>query len=373
MPIHTIGWGKGHDPSSLWQLSHHTGGTYTFAPDWYSLKDCLAGCVGGMVRGPLYSPRALLTFVRQLSVAVTNFRVHVSVPERRWFRIRKVAGIQSVVLSSDGKDADIDLGELRYGEKREVLVEMEMLPVPHTGEGSPRHRGQAVSTATDEFFYKKTGINPMTLDDMSGNFYDAELEEFVDEVPLFEVDASYRDPAASKNVSRLPYPVLLTVTVTPPSQSGQRSPSAAADPTIVRRRIEVLTSDALTRALLLVSRNNNSQAQRLLSETGRIISALMGNFAPGYNQPSAYRRDPKASNLAYSVLAGCGEDVAIVQQGIENRQTFDQIEKNFAAQQAVVLREQRAWTGRTATERSFWRADNSIYLAHQSARWVANG
>lgn len=34
VPIHAIGWGKTHDPSSLWMLSSHTRGTYTFAKDF---------------------------------------------------------------------------------------------------------------------------------------------------------------------------------------------------------------------------------------------------------------------------------------------------------------------------------------------------
>lgn len=33
-PVHTLGWGKAHDPSSLWLLSNHTGGSYTFVKDF---------------------------------------------------------------------------------------------------------------------------------------------------------------------------------------------------------------------------------------------------------------------------------------------------------------------------------------------------
>lgn len=34
VPIHTLGWGKFHDPSSLWLLSNHTGGSYIFVKDF---------------------------------------------------------------------------------------------------------------------------------------------------------------------------------------------------------------------------------------------------------------------------------------------------------------------------------------------------
>lgn len=306
-------------------------------------------------------------------MALTNVHIHISVPERRWFRIRKVTGVHTSILSSDGKDADIDLCELRAGERRELLVEMEMLPIAQASD-QPRERTPAVSTATDEFFYKRTGIKPMSLGDGGGgNFYDAEFDDMVDEVPLFEVNAAYRDPAIGRTVPHLPYPVLLTVAVGPPNGSPvrQKSPPAGA-PAIVRRRIEVLASDAMTRALLLVGRNNQTQALRLLNETRRIILALMGNYTPSSTQQSnQQRRDLLATNLAYAVLSACADDVGVVHHGLEAGRTFDQLEKNFAAQQAVVLRDQRAWTARTQTEKIFWRADNSIWLAHQSARWTA--
>ena len=35
VPIHSFGYGRSHDPASLWLMSNHTGGTYTFVKDWY--------------------------------------------------------------------------------------------------------------------------------------------------------------------------------------------------------------------------------------------------------------------------------------------------------------------------------------------------
>ena len=30
VPIHSFGYGRSHDPASLWLMSNHTSGTYTF-------------------------------------------------------------------------------------------------------------------------------------------------------------------------------------------------------------------------------------------------------------------------------------------------------------------------------------------------------
>jgi hypothetical protein len=251
IPIHTFGWGKGHDPSSLWLLSNHTGGSYTFVKDLYGLRDSIAGCIGGI-----------------LSVSATAVKLYVSVQEPRWFRIRKVAGISNAIVGADGKEVDITLGELRSGERREILVEVEMSGTSRRNPSSMME-GQGYSSATDDFL-RKAGMNPLSLQDDSNDFYDDEYYTTLDDVPLFEVNASFRDPVASKQISRLPVPVLLMVNIAPPPDSS-RPLSNVSDPAVVRRRVELLCSDMQTRCLLLMSRRNPQQAQRLLTETRRIV------------------------------------------------------------------------------------------------------
>lgn len=117
-----------------------------------------------------------------MSVAATNVRVHISVPERRWFRIRKVAGTSGAIVSSDGKDVDIDVGELRYGETKDIMVEveMEMEPPAKIKQCSP-----GFSSATDEYFLT-IGLDPLALGD-NPEFYEKEYERMATDVPLFEV------------------------------------------------------------------------------------------------------------------------------------------------------------------------------------------
>lgn len=89
VPIHSFGYGRSHDPASLWLMSNHTSGTYTFVKDWYDLRDCIAGCVGGM-----------------MSIGLLNMKLHMKIVDGHRFRIRKVSGGPSSILSSDAQSQD---------------------------------------------------------------------------------------------------------------------------------------------------------------------------------------------------------------------------------------------------------------------------
>ena len=45
VPIHSFGYGRSHDPASLWLISNHTSGTYTFVKDWYVLLSPRCFCI----------------------------------------------------------------------------------------------------------------------------------------------------------------------------------------------------------------------------------------------------------------------------------------------------------------------------------------
>ena len=57
---------------------------------------------------------------------------------------------------------------------------------------------------------------------------------------------------------------------------------------------------------------------------------------------------------ANDVLQACLEDIEQLKNGCNDRVEFDSVTRNFGAQQAVALRDQRAWTSRTATEALFF-------------------
>ena len=352
LPVHAIVYGKGHDPSPLWMISNHTFGTYTFVREWYDLRDTVAGLLGGM-----------------MSIAMTKFNLHLSCQAE--FKVLKTAGSSHSLIGQNGKEVDLELRELRFGETREVLVELDLADQENgsNGEGNPqRYSGSSTSDRAPS----RPGTSAHgSIRGMSVNGDGASNEggvpsavfedQLVDEWPVTEVDCSWHDPAAGRSVARLSHPVLLTVAILPSKAIGS---SAPADPTLVRRRMEVLASDMITRALLIASRKNYAQASRILSETNRIISKVTQSMEEQLSTMEAERargggtrgmsKRETATRGAVEGMKRVSVDLESLVEGLDEQpEMFERDYRNFAAQQAVVLRLQKSWTTRTPSETAY--------------------
>lgn len=320
-----------------------------------------------------------------MSIGLVNMKLHMKIVDSHRFRIRKCSGGPNAIVSSDGKDVHLEVGELRYGERKEMLIELELdnhhdlarMGNDVLGDGA-RHNREL--NATDQFV-ASMGLDALSLGD-GPNLMDGMMERMIDEVPVFEVDGSFYDPAASAQVSRLAHPVLLTVTLLPmqqPARHGTQSPQQQppSDPVIVRRRMELLASDMITRALVLVSRKNFGQAQRIMAETKRILHTVLQNITQSLPPPSVHgstvrNRKELLTLSAVRTLQAVLQDIQALMDALdENVEMFAHDQRNFGAQQAMILRDQKSWSGRTATEKVFWTVDNSVELVGRSADWVA--
>lgn len=101
----------------------------------------------------------------------------------------------------------------------------------------------------------------------------------VEEVPLIQADLTYGDILRDGHLTHSPRPSLLAITMlpSPPKMKAPGrpiTPPIPPHPSIVQRRMELLTSDMLTRALTLVSRSQQERAQHLLTETRGILKGL---------------------------------------------------------------------------------------------------
>ncbi|WVR09056.1 hypothetical protein IAU60_006117 [Kwoniella sp. DSM 27419] len=357
MPVHALGYGRSHDPSPLWLISNHTHGTYTFVKEWYHLRDSLAGVVGGL-----------------LTMAVDNMKLHLTCRDND-FHVIKVSGTTSAILSKNGKDVDIELRELRHGDIREILVELDMEGANGEGSGgnsgpsSPNRDGRfSHAGSSDSGFANGRSSTRRDGHDSNGRYDTSSVgdvnalqdgayqDTLIDEVPVVEVDCSFHDPGAGRSVARLAHPVLLTVAVLP---SMSPSSSVAADPLIIRRRMELLAADMITRALLIASRKNFTHASRMLRETKSIIETIVdglnGHLRPD-NGHGKLGRSKREAQTAFAVdgLLGVVMDLDLLLDGLEeHKELFERDHRNYSAQQAGVLRSQKSWTTRTPTERTY--------------------
>lgn len=163
VPIHTLGWSRVHDPSSLWLLSSHTGGTYTFVKEWNQLRDCIAGAVGGL-----------------FSVAATNMKLHINVLDWPMIRVRKVSPSTSTIVSSDGNEVHVELGEIHYGEQRELLVEMDLIhPAKATigSSGQNTKRLSRYSTQANVNSNIQDGLAGLSVGETMADAYDDMIDE----------------------------------------------------------------------------------------------------------------------------------------------------------------------------------------------------
>ncbi|KAJ9474491.1 RING-type domain-containing protein [Pseudozyma hubeiensis] len=373
--IHCFGYGKTHDPSSLWLLSNHTRGSYTFVREWYQLRECIAGCLGST-----------------MSVALTDVKVHIGVPENNCFRIRKIAGLPGAIISASGKDVDIDIGEIKFGEAKDLLVELELdlaslLPTLMADRQDSKSIGPGPieqGSATDDFM-QRMGIQDLSIVDSDGA--EGFLEQMVEEVGVFEADLSFKDPATGLTTSRLANPGILTLEIdthsTDPLTNGPPGLAAVvAEPTVTRRRLEVLVSEMMTRSLLLISRKNYGQALRVITETRRIIDTVVQALnGPNQNKRrslvvhrSTQKKVREAANQrTISSLMAMMSDLDILSEGLEHqhRSSFDRDGRNFGAQQAMILRDQKAWTTRTDTEYLLFTQDNAAAFTAWSASFAS--
>jgi hypothetical protein len=320
VPIHSFGYGRSHDPASLWLMSNHTSGTYTFVNDWYDLRGCLAGCIGGM-----------------MSIGSMNMKLHMKVVDGNRFRIRKLSGGPSSIVASDGRNVDVDIGELRYGERKEMLVELELDNSDALRQDNAR-RSQRAMNATDRF-NQSLGLDALSIED-TADLTDGMMDRMIDEVPVFEIDGTFYDPAASKHVSRLAHPVLLTVTLLPAGGSSPaRQPNVRSDTVIVRRRMELLASDMITRALVLVSRKNFPAAQKFMNETKRILHTVLQQVSqslppPTSNGAMVRNRKEQLTLTSIRVMQAILHDLQILSDAMEeNVDLFAHDQRNFGAQQ----------------------------------------
>ena len=129
----------------------------------------------------------------------------------------------------------------------------------------------------------------------------------VEEVPLIQADLTYGDILRDGTLTHPSRPSLLAITMLPvnprvKSTSRPLTPPIPPHPSIVQRRMELLTSDMLTRALTLVTRGQHDRAKHLLNETRSILRGLGKGGLPPLPQGGATPKSPVTATNGTSDL-----------------------------------------------------------------------
>ncbi|KAI4108291.1 MAG: hypothetical protein L6R37_001164 [Teloschistes peruensis] len=246
--IHSFGLGLTHKPDAMIELSTRTKASYTYVKDWMMLRECVAGCLGAMQ-----------------TTSHQNVKLKLRLPEGSPAKFVKISGALQITKRATGKDAEAGLGDLRFGDKRDILVQLVIAPDNSSQEHLPQDAWESIVSG---------------LEALGGPFDSDEQRSLsVEEVPLIQADLTYGDILRDGTLTHPPRPSLLAITMLPAnprakSTSRPLTPPIPPHPSIVQRRMELLTSDMLTRALTLVSRGQHDRAHHLLKETRTILKGL---------------------------------------------------------------------------------------------------
>jgi Mg-chelatase subunit ChlD len=271
--IHSFGLGTTHKPDTMVELSTRTKASYTYVKDWMMLRECVAGCLGSLQ-----------------STSHQNVKLKLHLPEGSPAKFVKISGALQVTKRATGRDAEVSLGDLRFGDKRDILVQLSIAPDSSTPDSVPADPWESIISGLEALG------GPLDQDD--GRVVS------VEELPLIQADLNWGDILREGNIAHLPRPSLLAITMLPaPGKKNQNArpatPPIPAHPHIVQRRMELLTSDMLSRALTLVSKSQHDRASYLLAETRSILRGLGKGGLPPLPPPpsSALPPTPKTGEL----------------------------------------------------------------------------
>lgn len=254
-----------HKPDTMIELSTRTKASYTYVKDWMMLRECLAGCLGSMQ-----------------TLSHQNVKLKLKLPEGSPAKFHKISGALQITKRATGRDAEAALGDLHFGDKRDILVQLVIMPDNTSQDQLPQDAWDNIVSGLEALGGPMDSDEQRTLS--------------VEEVPLIQAELNWGDLLREGTIQHT-RPSLLAITMLPASSGQKKSwgnaPAIPPHPHIVQRRMELLTSDMLTRALTLVSRGQHDRAHTLLNETRSILKGLgKGGLPPvppmpaGKSQPS---------------------------------------------------------------------------------------
>ena len=329
--INTFGFGVTHRPQTLVELAAATGGMYNYCKEWMTLREVIGGCVGSLQ-----------------SLSHQKLVIRLRVPASQC-RIVKISGAEKCDIRPAGREATLELRQMYFGQKRDILVQMIVDRDVMTTDSS------AISNDPWEAICR--GLESVTTVDDDINENNGRVEEIL----MLETSLQYSNIVDGRSTPRRSNPSILTLPVLPQELNSQDSKGrrlapaqllTSAHPAIVQRRVELLAADMLSRALNLASRQENDAAHRLLSETRTILSGMTRGALP---TPPAPSKDGNVDQNAYaittqivnaSIMGALEADLVAAAEWISHGTLFQRDFRKQVLQQEQIIRTQRAFSFR---------------------------
>ncbi|KAL1855965.1 hypothetical protein Plec18170_003832 [Paecilomyces lecythidis] len=380
--IHSFGLGLTHKPDTMIELSSRTKASYTYVKDWMMLRECVAGSLGSLQ-----------------STSHQNVKLKLRLPEGSPAKFVKISGALHTTKRATGRDAEAVLGDLRFGDKRDILVQLIIQPDNATQEQVPQDPWESLVSG---------------LEALGGSDGDEQRVVSIEEVPLIQADLTYGDILRDGHLTHTPRPSLLAITMLPAnsrakSQGAPITPPIPPHPSIVQRRMELLTSDMLSRALTLVTRGQNDRAQHLLNETRSILKGLgkgglpplppgapkptgtsdsgsaagtpmsssprsSSQFTEGHSSASETATITPAAAVDSQTMMALDADLEAALEWINHPAVFGRDSRKAVLQTIGVISSQRAYTFRTPSE-AHWaeRVPGIRRVTERSKEWRETG
>ena len=376
--IHSFGLGLTHRPDTLLDLSSRTKASYMYVKDWMMLRECVAGCLGSLQ-----------------TISHQNVKLKLRLPEGSPAKFMKISGALQITKRATGRDAEAALGDFRFGDKREILVQLAIGPDTSSQEHLPQDPWETIVSGLEALGGPLDSDEQRTLS--------------IEEVPLLQADVTYGDILRDGTVTQLPRPSLLAITMLPASHKSKQNgrpitPLIPPHPSIVQRRMELLTSDMLGRALTLVSRGQHERAHHLLHETRTILKGLAkgglppiptsntkshstpdsATGAPSSPRSATSERQPSphlegsaigpGSGVDASIMSALDSDIESSLEWISHPAVFSRDSRKAVLQSIGVIASQRGYTFRTPAE-ALWadRISGIKRMTERAREWRETG
>lgn len=305
---------------------------YNYCKEWMTLREAIGGCMGSLQ-----------------SLSHQKVEVRLRVPATQG-RIVKIQGADKFDIRPAGREALIELRQMYFGQRRDILVQMIIDRDVMTTDSS------AISGDPWEAICR--GLEAVTTADESSNESAGRMEELL----LLECSLSFSNVLDGRAGAKRSNPSILTLPILPqepsqPETRGRRPPPAqlltSAHPAIVQRRVELLAADMLAKALVLAGRQENDAAHRLLTETRTILSGMTRGALP---TPPAPNKDgtidspsmpmPSSSVVNPSLMGALEADLMSAAEWISHGTLFQRDFRKQILQQEQIIRSQRAFSFR---------------------------